>query len=240
MEKLRQILDQYPHATILDVGTGNGPFVYLLASLNDTYDEIVGIDLSEGAIAAAKKNFAENPRIRFEKMDANSLQFPDATFDIVCLSNSLHHLKDIASTLREMERVVKPSGFLLINEMRSDDLNDQQMSHRMLHHFAAEIDRTLGFTHDETYSREHTLDILAAHCPKLVAESWNMEVIDQEPITAEDIEQLCTTVDRQIGRIKDDTQRVMFQSKGNQIKDNIHQHGFAGATQLLIVLRHKN
>ena len=46
-------------------------------------------------------------------MDANKLQFPDNSFDVVFGSSILHHL-DINQTLDEITRVLKPNGKLVI------------------------------------------------------------------------------------------------------------------------------
>ena len=165
------------------------------------------------------------------------MTFPDATFDIVCLSNSLHHLVDIPATMKEMQRVVKPSGAILINEMRSDELGETQISHRMLHHFAAEIDRSLGLVHDETFSKETILAHLSQNKTWHVDEEWNMELPQNEPATTDEIDQLCTTVDRLINRIKDEPLRQTFIAKGESVKAYLRSHGFDGATQLLVVLK---
>ncbi|MDD3123959.1 MAG: class I SAM-dependent methyltransferase, partial [Candidatus Izemoplasmatales bacterium] len=159
MQKLSDFLKKYPHARILDIGTGVGNFIDLISTVNDEYDEIVGIDILDRAIQAAMINFKDKPRIRFEKMDVLNMTFPEASFDIVCLSNSLHHLSNVDETFIAMKKVLKNGGAILINEMKSDNLNQSQMSHLLLHHFSAEIDRFLGITHYDTFSRNKILKI---------------------------------------------------------------------------------
>ena len=75
----------------------------------------------------------------------------DNSFDIISLSNSLHHLENPKEIFAEMERVLAQYGIIIINEMISDGLSKRQKSHLKLHHFAAEVDRALGGTHNETF-----------------------------------------------------------------------------------------
>ena len=146
MIKLGRFLKHFENPKILDVGTGNGNFIKMIMSITDYYEEIIGIDNLDIAISTATKNFTDE-RIKIVKMDALKMDFEDGYFDLVCLSNSLHHLADIPTMIKEMERVIKPGGYLLINEMMSDGLSARQKGHVKIHHFAAEIDRETGGTH---------------------------------------------------------------------------------------------
>jgi ubiquinone/menaquinone biosynthesis C-methylase UbiE len=235
MEKLQKFLDSYPKAKILDVGTGSGQFIDLLTGLCDGYDEIVGIDLSENVLGAGRKQFAENPRIRFERMDARDIKYPDGTFDIVTLSNSLHHLENIAPTIREMERVLKPQGALLFNEMISDHLDARQISHRMVHHFAAKTDRELGIIHRDTYSRDELLELLSEACAFSIRDAWDLTYEHNPENTKEGLDSLLRAVDRQVTRIKDETKAKAFAEEAETIKRYILANGFDSATQVLVV-----
>ncbi len=237
MEKLTAFLKSRPGARILDVGTGAGNFVGLLTELDDKFGEIIGIDTSEGSIRAAEKNFADGPNIHFFKMDALKMDFPDASFDVVCLSNSLHHLTNARTVLAEMTRVLKADGVMLLNEMISDHLSVQQLSHRKLHHFAAEIDRECGQCHDDTYTRAHILALLKRETTLTIADAWDMVLPAAGEPTQADIDSLKTTVDRLQGRIKDESRLAYYRQKGERIKNYIQKHNFASATQLLVLLR---
>jgi ubiquinone/menaquinone biosynthesis C-methylase UbiE len=237
MERLKQWLDSLSQPKILDIGTGVGNFVHLLTAVTSNYSEIVGVDTSVGAIHSARKHFDGKDRIRFEVMDAINLTYPNESFDVVCLSNTLHHLSDPKSIFEAMERVLKPGGTILVNEMISDGLNDKQLSHRKLHHFAAEIDRHFGISHQDTYPKAKVLGMLRRISGKPILASWELQFgEDSEPGEAE-IAGLIATVDRLLARLKDAPKEAYFKAKGERIKQYIKKHKFASATQIVTLLQ---
>lgn len=110
MKKLKSKLAAISANKILDVGTGVGNFISNLELLKD-YKKIVGIDNSREMLERAKNNF-DKENIEFVLMDAENLNYEDNTFDMVSLSNSLHHLAEIDIVLNEMKRVLKSEGIL--------------------------------------------------------------------------------------------------------------------------------
>ena len=236
MEKLKEILAKLDKPRILDVGTGGGNFIKLLSSVYDNYESIVGIDQLEIAISSSSKNF-EDKRISFLQMDAFNMSFEDNEFDVVCLSNSLHHLRDVAGILKEMERVLKPGGTLLINEMMQDHLTTRQITHLKLHHFAAEIDRERGQTHNETFKRTEIIEVLEANSSLTVQEAWDMEFEREPENSEEEIQWLLKTIDRLSDRVEDKERQKHFKEKGERIKEYVLKVGFDSATQLLVILQ---
>ncbi|MBU1145804.1 MAG: methyltransferase domain-containing protein [Firmicutes bacterium] len=237
MKKLQNFLKSYPKSRILDIGTGTGTFIKTIISLDDNYLEIIGIDVLENAISASTKNFEGNKRIHFEKMDALHLTFEEHSFDIVCLSNSLHHLEDIGKTIKEMERMLKPNGALLFNEMISNGLSNAQISHKFLHHFAAEIDRENGLIHYDTFDGSKILSLLKKHSTLSVQENWVMLYERQEHNSKEEIDFLFQTMDRLIEKVKSEKKVKYFTRKAEDIKKYISKYGFDSATQKLFVLK---
>lgn len=236
MEKLKQFLHTLDQPSILDVGTGGGNFIALLTSLYDGYSKIEGIDNLQIAVSSATKNF-NDPRISFRQMDAFQMDYEDNTFDVVCLSNSLHHLRDVGGIFKEMERVLKPGGTLLINEMMRDHLSSKQITHLKLHHFAAEIDRELGDSHNETFRREEIVEVLKSISKLTVKDYWDMELDKPTENTKEEIDWLLNTIDRLSDRVKDDERRTYYKEKGDKIKEYVLKVGFESATQLLVILQ---
>ena len=96
---------------ILEVGTGPGFFAILLAELG--YD-VTAIDLTPAMLAEAKKNAgALAERIRFMEMNAESLDFKEALFDVVISRNLTWNLPHPDAAYAEWARVLKPGGLLL-------------------------------------------------------------------------------------------------------------------------------
>ncbi|XFA98902.1 class I SAM-dependent methyltransferase [Candidatus Izemoplasma sp. B36] len=236
MEKLKQFLEENKDARILDVGTGRGNFIAILDHLNKDYQEIIGIDIFEPAISVASKFFEKNKKVKILNADINNNNFKDEAFDIVCLSNSLHHLEDISLTFKSMERLVKPGGYLLFNEMMKDNLNDKQISHKLLHHFSAKLDRESGMFHGETYNRNEIVDLIKKESSFLVKDFWNMATPQEAEATDEQIKNFAKTVDVLLGRLNPDLQKKYKEEAGN-IKKYILYNGVEGCTQLLLVAK---
>ncbi|MDD3171532.1 MAG: class I SAM-dependent methyltransferase [Bacilli bacterium] len=237
MKKLELLLQKYPDARVLDVGTGVGNFIGLLTSITENFKEITGIDKSERMIELASNNFQNKNYINFKVEDGNNMQYEDGIFDIVCLSNSLHHLDDIEATLKEMRRVVKATGIILINEMICDNLSKAQTSHMLLHHFSAEIDRELGITHNDTYTKKEIIDVLNSKSNMEIDDYWDVDFGETPEITKEDLDKMISLVDRLVSRIKDESRMDYFLKKAQEIKEYIRINSYDSTTEVIFVLK---
>lgn len=103
-------LNLRPGERVLDVAAGTGGST---AALAETGAEVVACDLSEGMIEVGRKR---HPELTFVQGDATDLPFEDASFDAVTISFGLRNVENTEKALREMARVVKPGGRLLICE----------------------------------------------------------------------------------------------------------------------------
>ncbi|MDB5098085.1 MAG: ycgJ 1 [Cyanobacteria bacterium RYN_339] len=127
----------------LDVGTGSGRVAQELAA---TYREVVGIDRTVDRAAP-------HPGVTFLAMDAERLDFPDASFDLVSISWALHHLENPTAVLLEMERVLKPGGRFLITEPFVAQTGTNQDLHLAAHQLLGEADRLRGTAHFPVFER---------------------------------------------------------------------------------------
>lgn len=90
---------------ILDVGCGLGSFEQNLPSLN-----IIGLDISKEILEKARKRSDKT----FVQGKAEELQFKDSTFDAVFTVTTLEFLDDYQNAVKEIARVTKPKGKLLV------------------------------------------------------------------------------------------------------------------------------
>jgi demethylmenaquinone methyltransferase/2-methoxy-6-polyprenyl-1,4-benzoquinol methylase len=106
----REALDLAPGQRVLDVGAGTGVSTQELAA-SGAY--AVGLDLSIGMLQAGRR---ARPGVPLLGGDALRLPFPDATFDGVTISFALRNVVDPAAALRELARVTRPGGRLVVCE----------------------------------------------------------------------------------------------------------------------------
>src|SRR5213083_2076226 len=99
-------IDVGPRATVLDVATGTGAVAReLLAQKGCT---VVGLDQSPEMLTEARRRLPA--AVRLVEGTAESLPFPDGSFDALTFTYLLRYVSDPAATLRELARVVRPGG----------------------------------------------------------------------------------------------------------------------------------
>lgn len=102
---------------VLDVGCGTGTLAIAAKRLAGAAGKVHGIDASPEMLArAAKKARRAGMDVAFTQAPAQTLPFPDASFDLVLSTVMLHHLPrpGRAQCAREMRRVLKPGGRVLV------------------------------------------------------------------------------------------------------------------------------
>lgn len=96
---------------ILDIGTGTGFLAVIAASLGH---RVTAVDLSAEMLNKARQSAVEfQTPIRFIKMDASSLDFPEAAFDAVLCRNTIWTAESPQKIYQEVYRVLKPEGCFL-------------------------------------------------------------------------------------------------------------------------------
>ncbi len=98
---------------ILDIGCADGYFTNIIhkSTLNS---KIIGIDILKTSISYAKSRYKNNSKLKFKVADAHNLTFPDNTFDAVYAIESLEHVVDPKTFLKEISRVLKSNGKTII------------------------------------------------------------------------------------------------------------------------------
>jgi 2-polyprenyl-3-methyl-5-hydroxy-6-metoxy-1,4-benzoquinol methylase len=98
---------------VMDVGCGMGrnPYWYVEAGASS----VLGVDMDDGSLAAARQNLAAFPNARVEKASAHELDpAVHGTFDRVTCIGVLHHLAQPENALQRMWRCVAPGGDLVL------------------------------------------------------------------------------------------------------------------------------
>lgn len=113
------VLSGNPSGKVLDVGSGPGRLAVLLAQ-KAPHLTVTGLDISPEMVERAAQRVEDSGlagRVRFELGDVEELPFPDERFSAVVSTFSLHHWSYPVGGLKEIYRVVKPGGRVLIYDM---------------------------------------------------------------------------------------------------------------------------
>ena len=106
-----------PGQRILDVCAGTGDLAILCARQQQGRGTVVGLDMNQTMLAhAQRKQRAGRLRIDWLQADAEALPFATGSFDRVVIGFSTRNLSDLMAALREMVRVLRPGGMLVILE----------------------------------------------------------------------------------------------------------------------------
>jgi ubiquinone/menaquinone biosynthesis C-methylase UbiE len=101
---------------VLDVACGSGLVAFRAAEAVGSHGQVAGVDLSGQMVDAARRR-AEERNVRnasFERMDAEHLQLPDASFDVALCALGLMYMPDPKQAVREIRRVLRPGGRMLV------------------------------------------------------------------------------------------------------------------------------
>lgn len=108
-----------PGTTVLDVGCGIGGSSRILA--RDYGFSVTGVTISPGQVKRAQELTPEGLDAKFAVDDAMALSFPDASFDVVWSIEAGPHMPDKAVFAKELLRVVKPGGVLVVADWNQRD-----------------------------------------------------------------------------------------------------------------------
>ncbi len=109
-----------PGERVLDVACGTGLVSFAAQEAVGPTGQVVGVDLSDRMVQVARSRAAARQfsstvsnttsNTSFERMDAEKLDLPDASFDVVLCALGLMYLPDPAQAVQEMRRVLRPGG----------------------------------------------------------------------------------------------------------------------------------
>jgi ArsR family transcriptional regulator len=134
-----EVVDEKPFRSVLDLGTGTGQILKLVAP---RAQRAVGIDASHAMLSVARANMqaAGLNNVDLRQADLFALSLPRSSFDLVVLHQVLHYLDDPQRAVKEAARMVAPSGRLLIVDFAAHQV--EQLRESSGH-------RRLGFAHEQ-------------------------------------------------------------------------------------------
>lgn len=100
---------------VLDVACGTGIVTRLAAEQVGDAGTVAGLDLNPGMLAVARATTAADQRITWHEASAEDMPLPDGCVDVVLCQMGLQFMADKVAALRQMRRVLAPTGRLVLN-----------------------------------------------------------------------------------------------------------------------------
>lgn len=123
-----QVAHRYPRANILEIGAGTGGTTRkVLRSIGNAYGHYTFTDVSPGFFERAADRFSEQVRQRrmtFQVLDIEKdvvdQGCAEGTYDVIVAANVLHATQHLQDTMRQVRRLLKPGGYLVMMEITGD------------------------------------------------------------------------------------------------------------------------
>jgi len=159
------LLDIQSDDMVIDVGCGTG---FATEGLLQHVETVYGIDQSPHQLQRAYEKFGRRGAVRFALADAERLPYADDTFDIVWSSGSIEYWPNPVETLRELKRVGKPGGSVLVvgPDYPNNTLFQKAADAIMLFYDEDEADRMFKAAGFETF--EHHIQQASANSPRAI------------------------------------------------------------------------
>lgn len=128
-----EVIGDEPISDFLDIGTGTGRLLELLAGRTERG---MGIDLSQEMLTVARANLekAALRNVHVRQADMYNMPVPDSSVDLAALHLVLHYSDDPGAVIEEAARVLKPGGRLIIVDFAShteEQLRTEHQHHRL-------------------------------------------------------------------------------------------------------------
>jgi len=109
-----------------DIGAGTG---FITEGLIEKGLKVIAIDQSEAMLVEMKKKFAKFEGVEYRVGEAESLPLADNTVDYVFANMYLHHVANPQLAIREMVRILKPGGMLVITDLDEHNFEFLKVEH---------------------------------------------------------------------------------------------------------------
>ena len=119
-KKVVNLINFNKNSSILDVGSGTGILIEQLVSNKNL--RIYGLDLSPEMVRISKEKFKKNKNVTIALGSAVKMPFKNNSFDYVTCSHSFHHHPSSLQSLKEMYRVLKHHGKIIILDASKDGI----------------------------------------------------------------------------------------------------------------------
>ena len=218
---------------LLDVGTSGGDFINILIGELKDYDQAIGIDMDDKHFEKARKEFEGKP-VRFLKMDAAAMEFEDESFDTVAMHAAIHHLMEPDSVFKEVRRVLKPGGHIIISEEICDSANKKEMLNIAVHSWHGKIDSLIATPQNPTFRKQMIIDLLK---PLRLTQTdiYEFKCRECNPEEPEKLEKLFKSMDDELEKIRDLPEYEALEDEKEQLRKDILTYGYDCPPYLIVI-----
>lgn len=234
MKRLKEELAKLNVKKALDIATRTGDFAVTLAKGLGGYEEIIAIDIDEKAMEKGRAKTGDLPGLRFEKRDGYHTGFPDHCFDLISISNSLHHFADLDALFAEIRRLLAPGGAVVINEMPRDRQEGAPGTHFRLHWWDCDVDTARGVFHGKNFSCQEIAELVREHGIAI-----EKEFLDQEtnPDLVPPLIKRLENMEEKLEKVKDAPDYEEMAAEMGRVREYYARHGVARANQYVVIGR---
>jgi ubiquinone/menaquinone biosynthesis C-methylase UbiE len=136
-QKTYRVAQVQPGKLAADLGAGTG---FITEGLLQRGLRVIAVDQSEAMLVEMRRKFGERPEVGYRLGEAESLPIEDEEVDYSFANMYLHHVEDPGLAIREMARILKPGGRLVVTDMDEHHFDFLREEHH---------DRWMGFRRED-------------------------------------------------------------------------------------------
>jgi ubiquinone/menaquinone biosynthesis C-methylase UbiE len=157
-EAILRAIGDHRVGQLVDIGTGTGTMVHLLA---DRADYMIGIDRSPEMLRFGRAKLLQDgiTNAELRQGDMNALNLPSGSADTVILHQVLHYAPRPATVIAEAARILKPTGKLIVVDVAPHDREELRREH---------AHARLGFSDEEVLAHMHAAGLTGRVADHLV------------------------------------------------------------------------
>jgi ubiquinone/menaquinone biosynthesis C-methylase UbiE len=233
INSFREVLGEIDGGKVLDVACGEGQFIEILKDSLRSWEHFTGLDIDKETLKRASARLNDGT-YSFIQGSSQKIPINDGTFDLVSLSNGLHHVEDPGIALKEMKRVLKYGKYMVINEMYSDGLTESQLSRKMYHDLRADIDKIIGVSHFYTFSKSEIIRF-AENLGLSGIQIYEYMESQDDPMNINRIREYSARLDSWLEQIGENEKYDYFYMRVQELKKRFGLVGFTKPPQLVIL-----
>lgn len=235
MVTLKEKIGKFDAGILLDVAVGRGDFLKFALGSFKSWQSAVGIDVDKEALSAATKELADTSAIMVNG-SAVSMPFIDHYFNTVIMSNSLHHIDSLPGLFSEINRVCKPKGIVIINEMLNEDFSDLHENYMLYHKLIADIDNQSGQFHREPYTLKEIMTIIKSFNVKIKDHFIHSEITTKD-INKKEIEAMAERIKKKVALMYATDYYYFFKNKASDISRRLRKKGVHLPRHVALILQ---